>query len=51
MGTMTQPAPMTMPDNENDTMSDTSTAARKETRRTVPVTYPHDEHLLQEAKG
>jgi len=51
MGTMTQPAPMTMPDNENDTMSDTSTAARKETRCMVPVTYPHDEHLLQEVKG
>ena len=38
MGTMTQPPPV-------------PASITSETRRIAPITYPHDEHLLQEAKG
>jgi len=52
MGTMTQPTPTLIPESDkNDTTSDTVTPVESETRRIVPVTYPHDDHLLQEAKG
>lgn len=30
---------------------DTTTMVERETRQIVPVTCPHDEHLLQEEKG
>jgi len=52
MGTTTQPTPRTIPGNNmDDTTSDTHIPVERETRRIAPVTYPHNEHLLQEAKG
>jgi len=52
MGTTTQPTPIPIPENDGNNMTpDTATPMESETRRIAPVTYPHDEHLLQEAKG
>lgn len=36
---------------EMDTVLDEPAPAESETRCIAPITYPHDEHLLQEAKG
>ena len=49
MGTGIQPTSMPTP--EMNTVSDEPAPTERETRRIAPVTYPHDEHLLQEAKG
>ena len=49
MGTGTQPT--SMPTSEMNTVSDEPAPTERETRHIAPVTYPHNEHLLQEAKG
>ena len=36
---------------EMDTALDEPAPAERETRHIAPIRYPHDEHLLQEAKG
>ena len=49
MGTGTQPPSTSTP--EMNTTLDESATTENETRRPALITYPHDEHLLQEAKG
>ena len=49
MGTGTQPPSTSTP--ETNTTLDESATTENETRRPAPITYLHDEHLLQEAKG
>ena len=49
MGTSTHPPSTSTP--ETNSMLDKSATTENETRRPAPITYPHDEHLLQEVKG
>ena len=49
MGTSTHPPSTSTP--ETNSTLDESATTENETRHPAPITYPHDEHLLQEAKG
>jgi len=49
MGTATQPLSTSTP--ESETISAPVEPPERETRCAAPITYPHDENLLQEAKG
>jgi len=49
MGTATQPPSTSTP--ESKAISAPMEPPERETRHTAPITYPHDENLLQEAKG